>query len=131
MAYNASKFAVRALAEHLSYDMRGSSTSVHLLVPGWTFTGLSGGAPGSSKEKPPGAWTGEQVAQRLYDTMKEGKFWALCPDNDVTADTDKRRMLWTAGDAVYGRQPLSRWREEYKDESKEWMEKVKLEGLIE
>lgn len=39
-AYNASKAAVKALAEHLSYDMRGTSTSVHLLVPGWTFTGL-------------------------------------------------------------------------------------------
>lgn len=38
-AYNASKAAIKALAEHLSYDMRGSLTSVHLLVPGWTFTG--------------------------------------------------------------------------------------------
>ena len=39
-AYNASKSAVKTLAEHLSYDLRDSSTSVHLLVPGWTFTGL-------------------------------------------------------------------------------------------
>jgi len=39
-AYNASKSAVKTLAEHLSYDMKGSNTSVHLLVPGWTFTGL-------------------------------------------------------------------------------------------
>jgi short-subunit dehydrogenase len=39
-AYNTSKSAVKTLAEHLSYDLRGTKTSVHLLVPGWTFTGL-------------------------------------------------------------------------------------------
>jgi len=35
-------------------------------------------------------------------------------------------MLWSTGDIVYGRQPMSRWREEYAEESKEWMEKVEL-----
>ncbi|KAK1504519.1 short-chain dehydrogenase/reductase [Colletotrichum tamarilloi] len=41
-AYNASKSAVKTIAEHLSYDLRESSpsTSVFLLVPGWTFTSL-------------------------------------------------------------------------------------------
>jgi NAD(P)-dependent dehydrogenase (short-subunit alcohol dehydrogenase family) len=39
-AYNASKAAVKALAEHLSFDLKDTGTSVHLLVPGWTFTGL-------------------------------------------------------------------------------------------
>lgn len=39
-AYNASKAAVKALAEHLSYDLRETGVGVHLLVPGWTFTGL-------------------------------------------------------------------------------------------
>jgi short-subunit dehydrogenase len=39
-AYNASKAAVKALAEHLSYDLKGTNVDVHLLVPGWTFTGL-------------------------------------------------------------------------------------------
>lgn len=39
-AYNASKAAVKTLAEHLSWDMRGTNIGVHLLVPGWTFTGL-------------------------------------------------------------------------------------------
>ena len=39
-AYNASKAAVKTLAEHLSYDLRDTKTSVHLLVPGWTFTGM-------------------------------------------------------------------------------------------
>ena len=61
-AYNASKAAVKAIAEHLSYDMAKSSpnTSVHMLVPGWTFTGLTGG--GGMKEKPAGAWSAEQVS---------------------------------------------------------------------
>jgi NAD(P)-dependent dehydrogenase (short-subunit alcohol dehydrogenase family) len=40
-AYNASKAAVKTLAEHLSWDLReNKGVSVHLLVPGWTFTGL-------------------------------------------------------------------------------------------
>jgi NAD(P)-dependent dehydrogenase (short-subunit alcohol dehydrogenase family) len=39
-AYNASKAAVKTLAEHLSYDLKDTSVGVHLLVPGWTFTGL-------------------------------------------------------------------------------------------
>jgi NAD(P)-dependent dehydrogenase (short-subunit alcohol dehydrogenase family) len=39
-AYNASKSAVKTLAEHLSYDLKDTQTTVHLLVPGWTFTGL-------------------------------------------------------------------------------------------
>lgn len=39
-AYNASKAAVKTLAEHLSWDLKDASTSVHLLVPGWTYTGL-------------------------------------------------------------------------------------------
>jgi len=125
-AYNASKSAVKTLAEHLSYDLKGTKTSVHLLVPGWTFTGLSGGGPGSAKEKPAGAWTPSQVADYLYEKMKEGKFYVICPDNDVTPDMDKKRMLWSVGDIVNERQPLSRWREEYKDEAAKWMEQQKL-----
>jgi len=39
-AYNASKAAVKTLAEHLSFDLKDTGVGVHLLVPGWTFTGL-------------------------------------------------------------------------------------------
>ena len=39
-AYNASKAAVKAIAEHLHYDLRDTNIQVHFLVPGWTFTGL-------------------------------------------------------------------------------------------
>jgi NAD(P)-dependent dehydrogenase (short-subunit alcohol dehydrogenase family) len=40
VAYNTSKAAVKALTEHLSYDLKDTNVGVHLLVPGWTFTGL-------------------------------------------------------------------------------------------
>lgn len=89
---------------------------------------LSGGGPGSSKEKPAGAWSPEQVAARLEQQVNKGHqgFWCICPDNDVTEEMDKKRMLWSAGDAVYDRPPLSRWREEYKDEASKWMDAQKF-----
>lgn len=118
-AYNASKAAVKSLAEHLSYDLRSTSTSVHLLVPGWTHTGLTGAE--TAKQKPDGAWTPQQVASHLEEKMGEDIFYILCPDNDVTVDKDRRRMLWTTGDVINERPPLSRWREEYKVEAEEWM----------
>lgn len=59
----------------------------------------------------------------LEAKMAQGQFWVLCPDNDVTEDTDRRRILWNADDAVLGRPPLSRWRSEYKGEFQAWMEK--------
>ncbi|KAK7701755.1 hypothetical protein SLS57_011637 [Botryosphaeria dothidea] len=120
-AYNASKSAIKTLAEHLSFDLRDTPTSVHLLVPGWTFTGLSGGGPGSAKEKPAGAWSPEQVAAYLEEKIAQDKFYVLCPDNDVTEETDKRRMLWSVGDAVEGRPPLTRWRPEWKEEAEKFM----------
>lgn len=132
-AYNASKAAVKALAEHLSYDLAKTSphTSVHLLIPGWTFTGLSGNKPFAKegeerREKPAGAWSPDQVVEFLEVKMVEGKFWVICPDGDVTEEMDRRRMLWTANDAVQGRPPLSRWREELKGEAEEWMRNVKI-----
>lgn len=131
-AYNASKAAVKTLAEHLSFDLSTSSpsTSVHLLIPGWTFTGLSGNNPfakeGERKEKPPGAWTGEQVVEYLEQKMGEGKFWIVCPDNDVNEEMDKKRMLWDRLDLVEGRLPLSRWRDGSKKEAQERIEKLQV-----
>lgn len=140
-AYNASKAAVKSLAEHLSCDLRNAKTTVHLLVPGWTFTrlvscasdarsvvsrapladgrtaGKTGG--GQGKEKPAGAWTPEQVVEHLCRKMGEGTFYVMCPDNDVSQETDKRRVLWSAGDLVEERPPLSRWRDEWKKEAEE------------
>lgn len=120
-AYNASKAALKAVAEHLSYDLRETSTRVHLLIPGWTFTGLSGGSPTSQKPKPAAAWTPAQVADFMEDKMSKGDFYIVCPDNEVTEQMDKKRILWTAGDIVHGRPALSRWRKEFKDQVSDWM----------
>lgn len=85
-AYNASKAAVKTLAEHLSFDLREHQDrlSVHLLVPGWTFTGLSGNRPGEGKDKPEGAWWPDQVVDFAEGKIEEGQFWILCPDGQVT-----------------------------------------------
>lgn len=58
--------------------------------------------------------------------MAEDKFYIICPDNDVSEDTDKKRMLWTVGDIVSERPPLTRWRGEWKAEAEEWMGKQKV-----
>lgn len=58
--------------------------------------------------------------------MGEGKFYVICPDNDVTTDLDKKRMMWSVGDIVYERPPLSRWRDEYKEENQKWMDSQQL-----
>ncbi|EMT69177.1 hypothetical protein NOF04DRAFT_15710 [Fusarium oxysporum II5] len=123
-AYNASKAAVKTLAEHLSWDLKDTSTSVHLLVPGWTYTGLTRATPDGVK--PAGAWTAEQVADYLYEKMGKNEFYIICPDNDVTEEQDKKRMTWAAGDVVQRRPPLSRWRGEWKQEAEETMAKMDL-----
>lgn len=123
-AYSASKAAVKSLAEDLSYDLRATPTSVHLLVPGWTFTGLTG--DGGLKEKPDGAWEPEKVADYLDKKMGEGVFYVICPDNDVSEEKDKKRMLWSVGDIVNERPPLSRWRDGFKDDAEEWMAKQQV-----
>ncbi|KAK3683868.1 hypothetical protein B0T22DRAFT_483677 [Podospora appendiculata] len=123
-AYNASKAAVKALAEHLSFDLRGEAhISMHLLVPGWTYTGMTGG--GNARTKPEGAWTPEQAVDYLQDKMGQGKFYVVCPDNDVSEETDRKRMLWSVGDVVEGRPPLTRWRDEWKDTAQTWMDNQK------
>ncbi|PTB65702.1 NAD(P)-binding protein [Trichoderma citrinoviride] len=123
-AYNASKAAVKTLAEHLSWDLRDTKTSVHLLVPGWTFTGLT--MAHGVKEKPAGAWAPEQVADYLYKKMEQDKFYVICPDNETTEETDKKRMLWTVGDIIKERPPLTRWRPEWKEEAAETIAKTQV-----
>lgn len=81
---------------------------------------------GDNKEKPAGAWAPEQVADYLYKKMQDNKFYVICPDNDVSEETDKKRILWTAGDLVYERPPLTRWREEWKEESEKTMAQTNI-----
>jgi hypothetical protein len=66
------------------------------------------------------------VVEFLLKKMAEDAFYVICPDDDVSEQTDKKRMLWSVGDIVDGRQPLSRWRVEYKEQAKEAMDKMQV-----
>lgn len=112
-AYNTSKAAVRALTEQLAFALAADAphVSAHLLIPGWTFTTLTGAAGGAPK--PDGAWTPEQVVAFMLESLERGDFYILCPDNAVTRAVDERRMQWSADDIIKNRPALSRWRPEY------------------
>lgn len=124
-AYNMSKSAIKTLAEHLAHDLRSEgnasyapNVSVHLLIPGWTYTGLSGNSGPTPteevlKKKNEGAWLPAQVAEYAEQKIGEGKFYIVCPDGDVDEALDKARMEWAIGDVVQGRSALSRWDKEY------------------
>lgn len=114
-AYNVSKAGVKVLTEALAHSLRneeGARITAHLLIPGSTFTGMT--SRGRS-EKPPGAWTPEQVVAMLIDGINQGDFYILCPDNDVTRDIDCRRILWAAQDITENRPALSRWHPDYRE----------------
>jgi NAD(P)-dependent dehydrogenase (short-subunit alcohol dehydrogenase family) len=113
-AYNVSKAGVKAVTEGLQHTLRnieGCKVSAHLLVPGWTFTGLTAR---SGAEKPAGAWWPGQVIDFFLASLEKGDFYILCPDNEVGRPVDARRILWAAGDIAENRPPLSRWHPDYK-----------------
>ncbi len=114
-AYNVSKSGVKTLTEQLAFELSTDApfVSAHLLVPGFTFTGIGGARTPS--EKPPGAWTSDQVADFMLEGLDRGDFYILCPDNMVTRQMDERRMQWAMGDLIENRPALSRWRPEFKD----------------
>jgi NAD(P)-dependent dehydrogenase (short-subunit alcohol dehydrogenase family) len=114
-AYNVSKAGVKVLTEALAHSLRntdGSQISAHLLIPGSTFTGMTSRG---RTEKPPGAWTPDQVVDRMIEGVNRGDFYILCPDNDVTRDIDCRRILWAAQDITDNRPALSRWHPDYSE----------------
>jgi NAD(P)-dependent dehydrogenase (short-subunit alcohol dehydrogenase family) len=115
-AYNVSKAGVRVVAEALAHELRsieGCRVTAHLLIPGFTFTGFTR-ARGVA-ERPPGAWTPEQVVDFLLPAMARGDFYVLCPDGETTRAMDEKRISWAAGDIVENRPPLSRWHPDHKD----------------
>ena len=113
-AYNVSKAALKVLTEGLAHSLRnepGNAITAHLLIPGSTFTGMT---RGNHAEKPPGAWTPDQVVDVLIAGLGAGDFYILCPDNEVTRQIDNRRITWAAQDITENRPALSRWHPEYK-----------------
>jgi NAD(P)-dependent dehydrogenase (short-subunit alcohol dehydrogenase family) len=110
LAYNVTKAALRTYTEGLQHELRntpGCRVSAHLLVPGWTTTG--------KREHKPGAWRPEQVIEFLLVALSRGDFYIICPDDEVTPEMDRARILWAAGDITENRPPLSRWHADYAD----------------
>ncbi len=111
-AYNVSKAGIKVLTEGLAHELRntdGCRITAHLLIPGFTFTGMTGAA-----EKPPAAWTADQVVEFLLQGLAQGDFYILCPDNDVSRANDNKRIQWAAEDIIKNRPALSRWHADHK-----------------
>ncbi|UUX51275.1 SDR family NAD(P)-dependent oxidoreductase [Nisaea acidiphila] len=107
--YNLSKAAVKSYTESLAHELRTngpSSVTAHLLVPGWTTTGKS--------EHRKGAWMPEQVVDYMLKGIEAGSFYIICPDDEVSEQEDRRRILWGAGDITENRPALSRWHPDFK-----------------
>ena len=117
-AYNTSKAAVNAYTQNLARDLReraGSQVSAHLLIPGWTTTGEA--------EHRPGAWLPEQVIAFMEEAIAREGFFILCPDDETSSETDRKRIFWNALDIIEDRPALSRWHPEWKDKFAEFMGK--------
>jgi NAD(P)-dependent dehydrogenase (short-subunit alcohol dehydrogenase family) len=111
-AYNLSKAGVRSFTESLGHALReatGERISAHLLIPGFTHTGMTNRAT-----RPEAAWTAEQVADFGLESIARSDFYILCPDNDVDRATDEKRMRWAMDDIIANRPALSRWHPDYK-----------------
>ncbi len=121
-AYNVSKSGIKTLTEQLAHALLEEAPQItaHLLVPGFTFTGMSGAR--DPADKPPGAWIGDQVIDVLLPALERGDFYILCPDNMVTQAVDARRIQWAADDLIKNRPALSRWNPAFKDEFDAFME---------
>ena len=121
-AYNVSKAGVKSVTEALQHSLRntqGCQVSAHLLVPGFTYTGM---IKAFIPEKPDGAWTPEQVIDFMVESIARGDFYILCPDNDTSRELDNKRMAWTMGDLIENRPALSRWHTDFQAEYEKFIE---------
>ena len=78
-AYNVSKAGVKVLTEALAHSLRneeGARITAHLLIPGSTFTGMTSRG---RTEKPPGAWTPDQVIDMLIEGMARATSTSSAP----------------------------------------------------
>ncbi len=112
-AYNLSKAGVLAYTQSLAHALRqrsGCRVSVHLLVPGFTYSNM---IARFVPEKPAGAWTPEQVVEFMVESLGRGDFYIICPDGDTPRELDNRRIQWNADDIIRNRPALSRWHPDF------------------
>lgn len=149
LIYNMSKAALKCYTEGLEHELMKARVDgtgklrAALLVPGWVNTSIalkSNRAKATAKgeiyddsdaffheTKPHAdAWMPAQVVDFLKDELDNGRFYIICPDNDVDRATDNLRMTWTMQDITENRPPLSRWHPDYKDKFTEFLEQSKL-----
>jgi NAD(P)-dependent dehydrogenase (short-subunit alcohol dehydrogenase family) len=110
-AYNMSKAALRNYTESLAHALRAAAAgrvTAHLLIPGFTHTGMTG-----AEAKPAAAWSPEQVVEFMLQSLERGDFYVLCPDNAVDRATDELRMQWSIDDIIKNRPALSRWHPDF------------------
>ncbi len=110
--YNVSKAGLKVMTEMLAHELFAAKAriSAHLFVPGFTYTGMiSSWLP----EKPDAAWTSEETVSYLVKRLDRGDFFILCPDNEVTPETDRKRVTWAAQDIIENRPALSRWHPDF------------------
>jgi NAD(P)-dependent dehydrogenase (short-subunit alcohol dehydrogenase family) len=121
-AYNVSKSGVKALTEGLAHTLRttaGARISAHLLIPGFTYTGMTAAR---LPTQPPAAWSADQVADRMFAGIAAGDFYILCQDNETTRTQDEKRIAWAAGDLIENRPALSRWHPDWSERFAAYME---------
>ncbi|PWN26269.1 NAD(P)-binding protein [Jaminaea rosea] len=130
-AYNISKAATKVFTEQLAHELRQDEVtkgniSVHLLIPGWVHTGLTGAKSG--KAKPEGAWSAEQTADFCLEKINKSRdaFYVLCPDNDTPTALDQARMEYNVNDIIQDRPALSRWHPDYESQYAQF---IKSKGL--
>ena len=82
-----------------------SDITAHLLVPGWTTSG--------KKAHQQGAWLPDQVVDFMLDALARGSFYIVCPNDEITSEMDRKRLLWGAQDIIEDRPPLSRWHADF------------------
>ena len=121
-AYNVSKAGIKSVTEHLAHELRNvenCKVTAHLLVPGFTYTGM---IKKFVETKPDAAWDAEQVATELLGRIAKNDFYVICPDNDVSVAMDHLRIQWNVDDMLNNRPALSRWHADYADSFANYME---------
>ncbi len=114
-AYNLSKAGVLSYTQSLAHALRqieNCPVSVHLLVPGFTYSNM---IARFVPEKPPGAWTTDQVVEFMLASLNNGDFYIICPDNDTPRELDEKRMQWHMDELIKNRPALSRWHPEFSE----------------
>ena len=146
LCYNMSKAALKVYTEGLEHEFMAARTTSNgklravLLIPGWVNTSIAlksnrykavekgetydddqaffhEGKPHSD------AWMPHQVVDFMQSEIDQGRFYIVCPDNDVDRETDNLRMTWTVQDITQNRPPLSRWHPDYKDQFTEYLQR--------